>query len=587
MWDILKAQLDEDDVFETWKPELFEFPSRPYFRNPFERRNSIQDLASALATDVERVSNDCIELAFVCHSMGGLVARQTIVDLLASNIDLPPIRLLCCATPNQGTRTASLFKRVFPRSRYLAELSPRNKVIAELNLKWAMSGAEDRILARYLRAQKDAVVIEGAEDPLSKGNGAVWDHPAETHKSIVRPSNKDSKLYKDYLRFFMDLKSVDPTSTVQFEQLLKHEMANVTKRYVRAYGPTVHSTRYNKEVDFSANQILESLMDTAIPIANCVEIVAALPLKLTEMYPVSSHRELSTRQLRAGVWNTIWSLGNKYSHKKIKKWAMTYAWQYGDPDRRLSFIPADGGGPIELSYSVAKSHLITKVFENVLRTPLDTLGEIVSESDLNHMAQYVMTLIKRFYRYYIDEDALVAMLTEFATQPPHPWLPSPFNHKRNLAYDRERVNKWSERLANINVSDKGQSDAFAHAVGELVHHSCSFILLYFGCYVGPRHLSSLRSLNKMVKIVQAEDFVRPWESCNIEQLRHLDVDLLALEQSLDWLESKTSNLFRMKEHGKRDWIAHLAPLTSCYRLVESEYRVSLRSNTRRNYVQDA
>lgn len=76
----------------------------------------IELLSGSFKTTIEHVCRDYDNIIIVAHSMGGLIARKYIVDLVKKTKNIGKIKaLITYATPHHGSRLASLYKKLFLR----------------------------------------------------------------------------------------------------------------------------------------------------------------------------------------------------------------------------------------------------------------------------------------------------------------------------------------------------------------------------------------------------------------------------------------------------------------------------------------
>jgi triacylglycerol esterase/lipase EstA (alpha/beta hydrolase family) len=75
---------------------------------PQQRLPKIQDVADLLKTEIEVRYAHYDEIYLVTHSMGGLVARKYLYDMIKSNTPLQVKKLMLYAVPNNGSDWAKL-----------------------------------------------------------------------------------------------------------------------------------------------------------------------------------------------------------------------------------------------------------------------------------------------------------------------------------------------------------------------------------------------------------------------------------------------------------------------------------------------
>ena len=156
-------------------------------------KSSISDIALVLSTQIElyRDLHGYSKVIIVGHSMGGLVARAHVLDMvLDGRLDDAAMisKIITFATPHGGTNIAQLegILRIFGGNKFAKEMKPFSRLLADLNRRWrvrissninsdwngevvAVAGTEDKIVS-FSSAR--------AEFPATKGVG--YDHSAIT-----------------------------------------------------------------------------------------------------------------------------------------------------------------------------------------------------------------------------------------------------------------------------------------------------------------------------------------------------------------------------------------------------------------------
>lgn len=143
-------------------------------------------------------------LAFVAHSLGGLVVRRLLVmqSDLASSIERQVKSVTFVASPHNGATLASLASHVPAlRSAQLDELSPNSAVLFELNAGW------DRWIRRNVPAHCHVRSMFGTADAIVSANDARGLDPEAVpilgagHMDIVKPSKAADEVVQTVNRF--------------------------------------------------------------------------------------------------------------------------------------------------------------------------------------------------------------------------------------------------------------------------------------------------------------------------------------------------------------------------------------------------
>jgi pimeloyl-ACP methyl ester carboxylesterase len=190
-----------EDLGQEVTIDFFSYPSM-LFRRPFLKRGpKIQELARGLRTQIENRFGSFKRIILICHSLGGLVARQYLLDESRANHRTRIVGLVLFAVPNNGDDLAKLVA-LFPFGNHqIRQLRPDSDFIENLNEDWA---------ARRLQESVHVIYVIGAQDKVVKklSAQAFWGNTnTETivdkgHKDIVKPQNAEDMTVK-ILRNFL------------------------------------------------------------------------------------------------------------------------------------------------------------------------------------------------------------------------------------------------------------------------------------------------------------------------------------------------------------------------------------------------
>lgn len=159
------------------------------------RGPDISQLSQHLKTVVNQVCHDYENVIIIAHSMGGLIARKYIVDMLTETHSVGKVKaLITYATPHQGSIWANyylivcayFFEKFIRNSKQVAELSNRNDFITNLNKMWSDLRVEDKL--NFIR-------VVGLDDWVVDPNSAAYKADAnvcriagKNHFNIIKPS---------------------------------------------------------------------------------------------------------------------------------------------------------------------------------------------------------------------------------------------------------------------------------------------------------------------------------------------------------------------------------------------------------------
>jgi hypothetical protein len=174
------------------------------FRKPKIRKNSsIESLTSSLATFLEGESDDYDSIVFICHSMGGLIAKNFILNHLAEeyeDIDLPVIGYISLATPHRGSFPALILGPVNVNAK---ELKPLNKDMTALNDLWVDS-FDNLPKSYYVEAQHDECVgsLSATPNTTKKFKSKTLQ---VSHSEICKPSDSKSLTFKIVSKYLLEI----------------------------------------------------------------------------------------------------------------------------------------------------------------------------------------------------------------------------------------------------------------------------------------------------------------------------------------------------------------------------------------------
>lgn len=200
----LMQYLEEDaDIASTFDFCLFHYYTKPIslferlnrllhllFNTEMKRNLPIDDLKDLLKTEIEvKLKNK--NIVFIAHSMGGIVAKTYILDILQNKQRLNVNMFISLAVPHQGSDWATIGKKLLlnPQIKYLAPLSGD---LYKLNDQWIRNTAE----------VPQTIYCVGKNDTIVKNTAAIGHQVGEKdikhleydHFSITKPKSKDEAL---------------------------------------------------------------------------------------------------------------------------------------------------------------------------------------------------------------------------------------------------------------------------------------------------------------------------------------------------------------------------------------------------------
>ena len=154
---------------------------------PQQRLPKIQDVAELLKTEIEERYSSYHEIYLITHSMGGLVARKYLYDMLKSKENLQVKKLMLYAVPNNGSDWAK-FSKLYKHEQ-IEQLDRDSDFIQHLNKEVENINLEAYMDVLYVIGKYDDVVNESSAKGYW-GNTKVKALP-NTHTDIVKPKDSD------------------------------------------------------------------------------------------------------------------------------------------------------------------------------------------------------------------------------------------------------------------------------------------------------------------------------------------------------------------------------------------------------------
>jgi len=128
--------LGDKNITGQYLINFYQYPTK-IFRLPFTSKvPAIGQLAKGLRTTIEIKYPDDKEIILVCHSLGGLVARQYLLELIKSKEYNRKHRVLLYCTPNDGADLARVGSLLSWRHYQLRQACKESDFINSLNEDW-------------------------------------------------------------------------------------------------------------------------------------------------------------------------------------------------------------------------------------------------------------------------------------------------------------------------------------------------------------------------------------------------------------------------------------------------------------------
>ncbi len=205
--------------------EFYSYPTT-LVRIPFiSTAPKIQTLADGLASQLKHIYKDYQRIIIVAHSLGGLVARNYLVNLTIQKQSHHVVGLMLYAVPNDGSGLASVAKYVHWWHRQLRQLCRDSDLIDNLNNTWSSLELNKSIACKYIIAGEDSVVSK------SSAQGYWSNHAVETvvdkgHINLVKPDDSADLAFVILKHFVSDV------LVEQTKQITDHQPTDLTPELV-------------------------------------------------------------------------------------------------------------------------------------------------------------------------------------------------------------------------------------------------------------------------------------------------------------------------------------------------------------------
>ncbi|MBF0309046.1 MAG: tetratricopeptide repeat protein [Magnetococcales bacterium] len=194
-WGDFPRLLREDaGVAARYEVRVWQYPTS---LNPVKHNPRIQKIAEGLGTELGLV--EASEIVLICHSMGGLVARQMLLARKLAKDPLLASRLLLFATPNNGADLA----RYLQISPQISQMNPESDFLDMLNQGWADQKMNKQVITRFVVADDDNVVEEQSARGFW-GSKHVFRILGKGHIDVVKPRNREDQAFKIARKFLLD-----------------------------------------------------------------------------------------------------------------------------------------------------------------------------------------------------------------------------------------------------------------------------------------------------------------------------------------------------------------------------------------------
>jgi pimeloyl-ACP methyl ester carboxylesterase len=163
----------------------------------------IDTLAEGLRTEIENKYCNHKRIRFICHSLGGLIARKYLVDELKRSSKCGKVdKSILFATPNNGSDLGKVVKLIPIGFTQIKQLCKNSEFIDSLNKDWAFLKAEANISVKYVIGAMDRIVdLNSARANWNTDFDTIAD---KGHLDIVKPATVNDLSVVIAQKFILD-----------------------------------------------------------------------------------------------------------------------------------------------------------------------------------------------------------------------------------------------------------------------------------------------------------------------------------------------------------------------------------------------
>lgn len=200
MIDLFRKDAEVSDLnFATYG-----YPSR-LFALPIigQRFATIQELANGLRTELRLRHDNANHIILVGHSLGGVIARQFLLEQAKQGIDLNRYSIAMYASPHLGSRWAGLQGILAPSQNHLVQLNRNGDLLTTINSDWAVLKIDEKLKSLYVSGSGDRIVSHLSSQPYL-GNFRAETLPAYNHSNITQARNHADARFLTLRKFVID-----------------------------------------------------------------------------------------------------------------------------------------------------------------------------------------------------------------------------------------------------------------------------------------------------------------------------------------------------------------------------------------------
>ena len=211
-WAAMLKQLKGDPELADFALGAYSYPSA-LLRLPLGKRMpGIREIADGLRTHIKTNYGDKTGIVIVGHSLGGVIARQYVLDEVKCNRAANLRGVALFATPHTGAALARIGSSLSFSHRHLRQLCKGSDILEIINDDWVTQRTEQQIPTIYIVGGADAVVPRESAVPYAgaKNVRTLIEHG---HLNIIEPVDRNDIRFKVLKQFITESMPNVPNET--------------------------------------------------------------------------------------------------------------------------------------------------------------------------------------------------------------------------------------------------------------------------------------------------------------------------------------------------------------------------------------
>lgn len=196
------AACKADPLLDEYSLDFYSYRSKLIYLPMITKLSSFQDLARGLQTEIETFHANREQVILVAHSLGGLIARQYVLNCLKEGKKCPVSKLMLFAVPHTGAALANIPTALGLYHPQISSLCSNSDFLDLQNEDWIRLKVEECVSMHYLVGGADRIVTRDSAFPFMRGS-PLSTLVGSNHRSIVEPRDSDDIRYKVVQKFVL------------------------------------------------------------------------------------------------------------------------------------------------------------------------------------------------------------------------------------------------------------------------------------------------------------------------------------------------------------------------------------------------